>query len=105
MSILIKGMDMPKEGGVIVIYKESNSFYTAKAGEGKKYPLIPVPSHGDLIERNALEKRIKAEGVNQAEQLATRFDPVVRAYGDCYGMVQNAPTIIEAEEKMSNDGR
>ena len=60
-------------------------------------PLLPVPPHGDLIDRDALSKRIKEETINQAEFYADRWHPVVLAYGDCYGKVQNAPTIIPAD--------
>ena len=46
-----------------------------------------------LIDADALEERIKVEGRNQAEQRANRYDNVVLAYGDCFGMVRDAPTI------------
>ena len=62
-------------------------------------PLIPVPDHGDLIDRDALNKRIKEETINQAEFYADRWHPVVLAYGDCYGKVQNAPAVIPADRK------
>ena len=61
-------------------------------------PLVPVPPHGRLIDADALASRIKEEGRNQAEYYADRYAPVVMAYGDCYGKVESAPTIIEAEE-------
>jgi len=57
MSILIKGMEMPSENdsihilkdGTVVVYRtDSIDFYTA----------IPVPEHGDLIDRDKLEKDI-----------------------------------------------
>lgn len=82
MSVLIKGMDMPKEGGVIVIYKEGNSFYTAKAGEGRRYPLIPVPPHGRLIDADEVPYFASAPW----KAIATQSE------------IERMPTIIEAEE-------
>lgn len=64
----------------------------------KDCPLKPIPPHGRLIDADALAKRIKDEGRNQAEYYADRYAPVVMAYGDCYGKVQSAPTIIPSEE-------
>lgn len=61
----------------------------------KRVPKVP---HGRLIDADALAKRIKDEGRNQAEYYADRYAPVVMAYGDCYGKVQSAPTIVEAED-------
>jgi len=104
MSVLIKGMEMPvfEHQSWDIRHGADGKWYivdtNAETSDGEWHEIVSIPPHSDLIERNALEKRIKAEGRNQAEQLATRFDPVVRAYGDCYGMVKNAPTIIEAEE-------
>ena len=47
-----------------------------------------------LIDADELLKRIKEEGINQAEQCGRNHDPVVMAYGDCYGIVNTAPTIF-----------
>lgn len=90
MSILIKGMDMPKEGGVIVIYKEGNSFYTTKAGEGRRYPLVPVPPHGRLIDGDMLESLIY-ERVSDLNYKADAFD-ILR-------IVQDMRPTIEAEKE------
>lgn len=111
MGIYIKGMEMPERcwdcdlcydsfycRPLRIQFSDMEDFEPAER-RLSDCPLVPVPKHGRLIDADALGKRIKAEGTNQAEQLATRFDPVVRAYGDCYGMVLSAPTIIEAEDE------
>lgn len=100
MSIYISGMELPTvELGAIpvIIFADGcveNFFSHEKIGKA-----MPVPEHGDLIERDTLSKRIKEETINQAEFYADRWHPVVLAYGDCYGKVQNAPTIIPADIK------
>ena len=93
MSFLIKGMDMPKEGGVIVIYKEGNNFYTTKAGEGKRYPLIPIPSHGRLIDADALYN-VAFERSEKKDGYYNCLEPVISCY-----TIEHAPTIISAEEE------
>lgn len=98
MSILIKGMKMPKEGGVIVIYKEGNSFYTTKEGEGRRYPLIHVSPHGRLIDADALEQEM-INGI-KAGNYEDGYDdyPNINNMDDCVECVRYADTIIEAEE-------
>ena len=94
MIILIKGMEMPKncwechfghgDSGVCVVdFKQHGDW-----NEPQNCPLVPVPPHGDLIDRDAL----------------------MRHKGDCYdayghllyavgtGNILRAPTIIPAEE-------
>ena len=105
-DILIKGMEMPKEGGVIVIYKEGNSFYTTKAGEGKRYPIIPIPSHGRLINADELYEKT-AELEAQALHLVGSSDEwrkwsTILAERTAFKYdVADAPTVIEASEEVA----
>ena len=97
-SILIKGMGMPTERESFnltikyngLVFDTETGIQVAEAHE--------LPPHGRLIEADALAKRIKDEGRNQAEYYADRYAPVVMAYGDCYGKVESATTIIPATE-------
>ena len=54
MGVYINGMEMPTEGTVITIYKMSGKFYACVHGT-ELYPLVPVPPHGDLIDKDAYE--------------------------------------------------
>ena len=49
MSILIRGLEMPKEGTVIAIYKLDGKFFASVHGT-ELCPLVPVPPHGRLID-------------------------------------------------------
>lgn len=62
MSILIKGMKMPTEGKkTIAIYKLEGEFYASLNGT-ELSPLIELPDHGDLIDREELlKKRMKMD--------------------------------------------
>ena len=90
MSILIKGMDMPKEGEEIII--ELSKCHAAEiiparfggAVYGSTYPLVEVPTpHGRLID---------------ADELEWVVPNIEDEYEHCHRIIRDAPTIIEAEE-------
>lgn len=66
MRIYIPGMEMQKPGryeAVIIVLDKSTAEIAISPAEDdigywKEYPLIPVPDHGDLIDRDKLEKDI-----------------------------------------------
>jgi len=94
MSILIKGVEMPKKqtldsfvifpSGYVAIYDAEGSFI----GKAKAFP---VPPHGRLIDADAL--------INHKEWMRDAWMPeegITEAIN--VGDVINAPTIIPAEE-------
>ena len=85
MGIYIKGMEMPKEDGAISIYKIGEKFFAQRARADKLCPLIEVPPHGDLIERDKLREK---EFIHAGDAYAVIMSRDIR----------NAPTIIPAEE-------
>lgn len=98
MGVYIKGMEMPN---CCMFCPFSNSsgcglmnppvLMTSKemlADRPDWCPLVSVPPHGDLIERNALFKK--------CEFVCTDDDVDVRAVR--YSIIENAPTVIPAEE-------
>ena len=96
MSVYIKGMEMPKVAGrieaVIYIHKDGSAIIAISPSEDqigywKEYPLIPVPEHGDLIERDALKK--------ECQENAKRGIGLWVDYMD----VSLAPTIIPADKE------
>ena len=101
MSILINGMEMPKEGFVEILIRDDGTvqqtgqsyridgtdYYTPYVGEMPvMYEAVPVPPHGDLIDRDAL---MKGEG---------RYLISFGKEGIDIAEIENAPTIIPAEE-------
>lgn len=98
MSVLIKGMEMPKPGryeAVIIVLDKSTAEIAISPEEGdigywKEYPLVPVPPHGRLIDGDA------AEGIYFTEEDENGKD-------FCDGILYAAdwiseqPTIIPAE--------
>lgn len=82
MSILVKGMEMPKEGTVIAIYKLNGQFFVS-VHSTELCPLIPVPTpHGRLIDADVLLEHL---GDMEYKGAVKR-------------VLMQAPTIIEAEK-------
>ena len=109
MSVLIKGMEMPKscykcplrrrDGMDIVCPVAHERFSVADVNilgyRLDNCPLVPVPPHGRLIEDVAVREQID-------EWLDSVGDVVVghglSYYGELLGCIEDAPTIIPAEE-------
>ena len=86
MSILITGMEMPnkKNGAVLIIYPDGKCAFE----DGKTYQAVPVPPHGDLIERKAAYDSLFSGMVMTGFQ-SRALDCINEFY---------VPTIIPAEE-------
>lgn len=97
MAILIKGMEMPKSCFecpfmlhrcfclVNPRIEFTDEEYSELKGRYSGCPLVPVPAHGDLIERDKLREK---EFVNDGDAYAVVMSRDIR----------NAPTIIPASE-------
>ncbi len=83
MSVLIKGMEMPKNIGVIVtIYPDGHVDKMADSFSGKteQFKAVPVPTpHGDLVDFNEIE--------------LTWYEDADGIHQEC-----SAQTVIESEE-------
>lgn len=102
MSILIKGMEMPHDCEVCpcLQYFHGKRFFCGithtvigEADKLRNCPLIEIPPHGDLIDREKLLEN--AGGVytarpEEAQKIQHEINKVLFA-------IQDAPTVIEAE--------
>ena len=93
MSVLIKGMEMPKNHNhvTITIWSDGTASYGLyNRGESlvdfRNVEAVPVPEHGDLIDRDAL---MKGEG---------RYTISFGKEGIDVAEINRAPTIIPADE-------
>ena len=117
MSILIKGMEMPKDGAYWCEIGVAGEIATITIhGEDRKsFRLVPVPPHVDLIDRDALIDDLKRQckevfrvnAVSPDDFWITRNEAYnERLWGtwceSFYGYLQTRPTVIPAEE--SEDG-
>ena len=107
MSILIKGVEMPKDGcrdcifvnrkwhgDVCPFLKIEVTGNVERGGFQTNCPLVPVSAHGDLIDRDALKVSIAF-----AEKTAEWAVPALRAV---LMVIDEMPTIIPADDKDIN---
>lgn len=91
MSILIKGIDMPKASNddmIVIIRHDSNAEVWQSGKKETKTQAIQIPTpHGRLIDKDELLSHLKKDPL---------FDLVER-YG-VSGVIESRPTILEAEE-------
>ena len=85
MSILIKGMEMPKVGGkIITIYADGRVLY-----DGGYIKAVPVPPHGDLIDKKNLSDDLQRRwNVSDDQDFCNK---------EVWHALEEAPTIIEAD--------
>ena len=90
MSILIKGMEMPKNEELIIICSDGTVEMTNNDGcRVYEQKAIELPSHGRLIDADAMEKEV-CGGCKHGEH---KYENCI----DC--ALANAPTIIESERE------
>ena len=87
-GVYIKGMEMPKNEPMLVKINPDGSVSTTAKNNYRKYEAIPVPEHGDLIDRDALMEHL---GDSEYKGAVKRV------------LIQ-APTIIPADHADKEDG-
>lgn len=106
MSILIKGMEMPKDGdAVVIVISNENGIIKAEVDEycGAVYETVPVPTpHGRLGDIDAIKTDIYSKEERAfAEYNQNPDDEYLEGIKDGLHMAAKrlsvAPTIIEAE--------
>ena len=94
MGVYIKGMEMPKGHPVCIVidaagqarcYDLNNDRYA----DDKLFEVVPVPPHGRLIDADALDADLERQDMHTGEWDAVGFS---------IEEIENAPTIIPAEE-------
>ena len=113
MSILIKGIEMPKNRmcdgkddiymfkGYLIVHKDGRAEISVDCPthsfadrEIKRCPLVEVPTpHGDLIDKEPIKKFI-TDGINRGGQDSYGYDGV-----EILTKIEYATAIIEAEDE------
>jgi hypothetical protein len=97
MSVLIKGMnELPEEGDVLTVkHDDDGKVYIKYAGMmGYSMQLVKLPvSHGDLIDRDALEPDIFHDWNGYK----------VPNDDYSYKCIRNAPVVLEAEKEDTDE--
>ena len=103
MSVLIKGMEMPTNTDMaptaVWVYPNGHAIVFKDNGKMKQYTeAVPVPPHGDLIDKKKLMKRFcgHCDGYEECsdKSMCSRAE-------ECFdfALIANTPTVIEAEEE------
>lgn len=107
MSVLIEGMEMPKNCDECPCYYETEGAWRNECqvlreecaiSEGRPSwcPLVEIPPHGRLIDADALEDRCSRQATDEwNKSTGTNWG---YAYATFESDVEDAPTVIEAEE-------
>lgn len=112
MSILIKGMEMPKGNDSIAlfIYPDGVVVMYEMFGPLGRYTAVPVPKHGRVIdadklgirdaEKQAYEAYLRAKGEDFIEEPLIEYHRgYLEGLTHASGLVRFAPTIIPASEE------
>ncbi len=90
MGVYLPNMEMPKPGEVIRIYNNGEA-RRCPVAEQKAFEVgiaVPVPPHGRLVDADAL--------LQGCERVQGEY--AIREYAFSQSAIENAPTIIPAEE-------
>ena len=93
MDILIKNMEIPKEGGLVIeITKHGQVAQLFKDGSllRKGCKAIQLPPHGRLGDLDKL--------ANVVDSSLTDYDRMIGTFDNILDMIESAPTVIPASE-------
>lgn len=121
MSILIPGMEMPKDCGhcllcemdtvydapvyrCLITYNYLDDGYESQIMSG--CPLVPVPDHGRLIDADALAEMLEKYKKKYALKATEDIVNLHKAWGlhEAELMAESLPTIISAEPSKEGEG-
>jgi len=108
MSVLIKGMKMPKNCDACPMLYEyrfceltddraSSIEWKTEEKRMPKCPLIELPDHGDLIDRDELHHNMKADAINKLSFFDDGYLHYLKGLEAVEDMLNGAPVIIPAE--------
>lgn len=102
MNILIKGMEMPKEGRLTLQISADGAVYVVNScsitAETYTTDAVPVPPHGRLIDADEMKESIRKQTAF-LRLIGGEFAEIAETIEKGFLQeIDNAPTIIEAEE-------
>ena len=100
MSVLVKGMKIPKDKPIRIVLNPNGQLFVDHGVHFTEYEAVELPPHGRLIDADALRLLYDFNGYEPTGDMTEEeFDrlmcrlPVIRAN------IDDAPTIIEAEDE------
>ena len=101
MSVLLKGMNMPRDGERLKVWIEANGqVIVDKRTYYEEYEAVDLPDHGDLIDRDALRNEMRlSESCSRCERDAYRCQYYEEmTVMDVCERIDDAPVVIPAEK-------
>ena len=106
MGVYIKGMEMPTDCIFCPMFRGAWTMCsvlnktTGVRGRPDDCPLVPVPDHGRLIDERWLKDAMitTLEALKKNPKMDRQEMHLIAAFDTLRCMVEDAPTIIEAEE-------
>lgn len=103
-DLLIRGMEMPKSPVLFCIHPDGKVFADLE-GDWREYKAVPVPPHGRLIDADALmhefekaQRTMEQHGQEYSCSFMSSSQELSTEWYCVEDMVENAPTILPAEE-------
>lgn len=98
MSLLIKGMKMPEYGMIGVFISSNGNVYDSM--DNIIGTIVPVPSHGRLIDEKWIKEYITdtIKGFEEMNRSDLQNYSLIAGLRTVEVMIEHAPTVIEAEE-------
>lgn len=89
-DILIKNMEMPKEGchHTLSIYSDGS----VEIGSRNNYMAIELPPHGRLIDADVFFRRVQKQTIKLFGEKSKEYSYFL----DILDMIKSAPTVLEA---------
>lgn len=111
MSILIKGLQMPKDKQLLIVLNPNGKLFVANEAWFTEYEAVELPDHGDLIEKRPIvdalavaEKNVSfiQRGIEREENIKY-CQGVMVGYANSILAIDNAPVVIPAERSESDE--
>lgn len=102
MSVLLKGLTMPRDGERLKVWVYANGqVIVDKRTYYEEYEAVELPDHGDLIDRDALRNEMRlSESCSRCERDAYRCQYYEEmTVMDVCERIDDAPVVIPAERR------
>lgn len=111
MSILIKGMKMPKDQPTRIVLNPNGQLFVDHGTWFTEYEAIELPDHGDLIDKTDLMASLGDWQLSEAPEEGQNWwlgknvtshelqYSIYRLLGDVYEEVRDEPAVIPAERR------
>ncbi len=99
MSVLIKGLKLPKDDAIKVVIRGDDGIASVYLDDGKAdyYKVIELPDHGDLIDRNMLIGGFADWYIQESPMYLGDDKVVAETIGEAMKAIEAAPVVIPAE--------